>query len=94
MKNPFLQTTAAAGVMLASVSSVLIVGGGAPAGAPARQFPTVDWSAVQDALGRPGTMMPGDVYRIGMPRSDLKVTGGRDQRLCLRHAILSGSVAS
>jgi hypothetical protein len=33
-----------------------------------------DWSAVEQALGRTGQTMPGDVFRIGMPRSDLKVT--------------------
>jgi DNA-binding CsgD family transcriptional regulator len=30
--------------------------------------------AVQQALGRSGTLMPGNVFRIGMPRSDLNVT--------------------
>jgi hypothetical protein len=34
----------------------------------------VDWAAVEQALGRSGQMMPGDVFRIGMPRTDLKVT--------------------
>jgi hypothetical protein len=34
----------------------------------------VDWSAVEQALGRSGQMMPGDVFRIGMPRTDLTVT--------------------
>lgn len=33
----------------------------------------VDWKLVDDAMGRKGTMMPGDVYRFNMPRSDLKV---------------------
>jgi Domain of Unknown Function (DUF1259) len=33
-----------------------------------------DWKAVDQALGRPGQMMPGDVYRVGMPRTDLNVT--------------------
>src|SRR5437879_5633049 len=61
-------------VMLVSVATVLVAGGGAAAGAPARQVADVDWTAVQDALGRPGTMMPGDVFRVGMPRADLKVT--------------------
>jgi Domain of Unknown Function (DUF1259) len=60
-------------VMLVSVAAVLGTGGAA-AGAPSTQVADVDWTAVQDALGRPGTMMPGDVFRIGMPRSDLKVT--------------------
>ena len=30
--------------------------------------------AVAAAIGKPGTEMPGGVYRIGLPRSDLKVT--------------------
>lgn len=34
----------------------------------------VDWTAVERALGRSGTMQPGDVYKFGLPRSDLKVT--------------------
>src|SRR5437016_7492642 len=32
-----------------------------------------DWKAVEQALGKSGQMQPGDVYRIGMPRSDLSV---------------------
>jgi hypothetical protein len=31
---------------------------------------------VAAAIGRPGTEMPGNVYRIGLPRSDLKVSVG------------------
>ena len=33
-----------------------------------------DWDAVAKAIGRPGTEMPGGVYRVGLPRSDLTVT--------------------
>jgi len=33
-----------------------------------------DWKAVEQALGKSGSMMPGDVYRIGMPRTDLSVS--------------------
>jgi hypothetical protein len=33
-----------------------------------------DWSKVDQALGRPGAVMPGDVHRYGFPRSDLHVT--------------------
>ncbi len=32
------------------------------------------WDAVAKAIGRPGTQMPGGVYRVGIPRSDLSVT--------------------
>ncbi|WP_371349201.1 DUF1259 domain-containing protein [Ancylobacter sp. IITR112] len=33
-----------------------------------------DWTAVSKALGRSGAQAPGGVYRVGLPRSDLKVT--------------------
>jgi len=33
-----------------------------------------DWDAVAKALGRSGTEMPGGIYRVGLGRSDLKVT--------------------
>jgi hypothetical protein len=71
--NRVKRTAVAAGVLLASLSTVL-VSGAIAVGAPSRQVADVDWSAVQDALGRPGTMMAGDVFRVGMPRADLKVT--------------------
>jgi hypothetical protein len=61
-------------VMLGSMATVLAVGGAAAAGPSVAQTTSVDWNAVQDAMGRPGTMMPGDVFRIGMPRADRKVT--------------------
>ncbi|MBW3630152.1 MAG: DUF1259 domain-containing protein [Gemmatimonadetes bacterium] len=47
------------------------------AGASAQQLPpsaSIDWRAVDAAMGRAGSMMPGDVYRFNMPRSDLSVT--------------------
>ena len=33
-----------------------------------------DWAKVADALGKSGTEMPGGVYRVGLPRTDLHVT--------------------
>src|SRR5207247_10899686 len=33
-----------------------------------------DWKAVEQALGKSGQMQTGDVFRIGMPRTDLNVT--------------------
>jgi hypothetical protein len=33
-----------------------------------------DWNAVAAGLGKSGTEMPGGVYRVGLPRSDLTVT--------------------
>src|SRR6266581_8186620 len=74
MNLPLQRTAILAWVTLVSVAGALMAGGSAALGAPARQSADVDWSAVQDALGRSGTMMPGDVFRVGMPRTDLKVT--------------------
>jgi hypothetical protein len=33
-----------------------------------------DWKAVEQALGKSGQLQPGDVFRIGMARTDLTVT--------------------
>jgi biotin operon repressor len=34
-----------------------------------------EWQqAIATSLGKPGTAMPGNVYRVGLPRTDLKVT--------------------
>jgi len=35
-----------------------------------------DWKSVEQALGKAGSMQPGDVYKVSLPRSDLKVTVG------------------
>jgi len=35
-----------------------------------------DWKPVEQALGKAGSMQPGDVYKVSLPRSDLKVTAG------------------
>ena len=33
-----------------------------------------DWKDVEQAIGRAGSMLPGDVYKVSFPRSDLAVT--------------------
>ena len=35
-----------------------------------------DWKPVEQALGKAGSIQPGDVYKVSLPRSDLKVTAG------------------
>src|SRR2546422_2404996 len=55
-----------AGVFL-GVLVLAAAGGPALAAAP-------DWKAVEQALGKSGQIQPGDVFRIGMPRTDLAVT--------------------
>jgi hypothetical protein len=37
---------------------------------------STDWKDVEQALGKAGSMQPGDVYKVSLPRSDLKVTAG------------------
>src|SRR5262244_2887075 len=49
----------------------LVVITGMPAGAYAAD---PDWKAVEQALGKPGQLQAGDVFRVGMPRTDLNVT--------------------
>jgi Domain of Unknown Function (DUF1259) len=41
-----------------------------------QQVSTADWKPVEQALGKSGSMQPGDVYKVSFPRSDLKVTAG------------------
>src|SRR6267154_3735390 len=43
---------------------------GMPAAAPAA---SPDWKAVESALGKSGQLQAGDVFRVGMPRTDLSV---------------------
>src|SRR5438034_4477048 len=39
-----------------------------------QQQAATDWKPVEQALGKAGSMQPGDVYKVSLPRSDLKVT--------------------
>ncbi|HEX5084357.1 MAG TPA: DUF1259 domain-containing protein [Blastocatellia bacterium] len=55
------------------------------------QSGTVDWKAVERAMGRPRAIQPGDVYRFSMPRSDLRVTVGNVE---VKPALALGSWAA
>jgi len=44
--------------------------------APRTAAAAPDWKQVEQALGKTGSMQPGDVYKIGIPRSDLTVMVG------------------
>src|SRR5206468_12050738 len=61
-KNPLQALCGAAAMALAFCAS------------PSASAADYDWSAVAKALGRSGSEMPGGVYRVGLGRSDLKVT--------------------
>src|SRR3989442_10752313 len=41
-----------------------------------QQPAATDWKPVEQALGKAGSMQPGDVYKVSLPRGDLKVTVG------------------
>src|SRR5262245_58166977 len=57
------------------ISAIVFCAAVARLGAPAvGQAADPDWKAVEQALGKSGGLQPGDVYRIGMPRTDLSVT--------------------
>ncbi len=47
-------------------------------------------AAITEALGRTGHMMPGDVYRVGFPRTDLRITL---DGVTLKPGLASGSYA-
>src|SRR5215207_7292864 len=53
-----------------------------------QQAGAADWKPVGQALGREGSMQPGDVYKVSLPRSDLRVTAGGVQ---LKPALALGS---
>ena len=40
----------------------------------AQQSTPQEWKSVEDALGRKGSIQPGDVFKFSLPRSDMKVT--------------------
>src|SRR5689334_3712368 len=68
--------------LAAVVTTVFVLAAGsAPqnGNTPANSSPTqsaTDWKPVEQALGKAGSMQPGDVYKVSLPRSDLKVTVG------------------
>jgi Domain of Unknown Function (DUF1259) len=44
--------------------------------ATAGQSPQFDWKPVEQAIGKPGSIQPDGVYKIGLPRTDLHVKVG------------------
>src|SRR5215210_9007844 len=52
---------------------------------------SADWDGVGQAIGKDGKLMKGDVYRVDLPRSDLKVTS---QGVEIKSALSLGSYAA
>ena len=63
MKSPKFRISTLAFVLVVITVGVSSVYGADP-----------DWKAVEQALGKPGQLQPGDVFRVGMPRTDLNVS--------------------
>src|ERR1700682_5890267 len=53
--------------------------------------PRADWKDVEQALGRAGSLQPGDVYKVAFPRSDLTVTA---DDVTIKPALALGSWAA
>ena len=62
--------------ILAAAGVFALAAGSAPNVAAGPDAAHVDWAAVAKAIGVPGTMQAGGVYRIDLPRTDLKVKIG------------------
>src|SRR5262245_17513329 len=57
------------------ISAIVFCAAVARLGAPAvGQAADPDWKAVEQALGKSGGLQAGEVFRVGMPRTDLSVT--------------------
>src|SRR5712664_4875570 len=54
-------------ISLVAVTLIIAAAGSARAANP-------DWKAVEQALGKAGQVQAGDVFRVGLPRTDLTVT--------------------
>src|SRR5215467_13518905 len=67
-------------IVFVGIALVALVAAGKDVGetrpAPRTAAAAPDWKQVEQALGKTGSMQPGDVYKIGIPRSDLSVTIG------------------
>jgi hypothetical protein len=81
MSSRFIKRITLAGVA-ALLATIFVLAAGsarqnenAPANSAQKQTAT-DWKAVEQALGKAGSLQPGDVYKVSFPRSDLKVTAG------------------
>ena len=60
----------------------------APPPAKGQTATPVEWRTVEQIIGKTGAMQPGDVFKIGLPRADLKVKVGD---VAIRPALALGS---
>ena len=73
MRTPSLKyVVVAVGIAAIGLATIAVLSP-APPRATAQQASEADWKAVEQALGKSGQLQPGGVFRIAMPRTDLKV---------------------
>jgi len=76
----FIKRISIASIMAVVLTIFVLAACSAPqntnAPASGEQQSATDWKPVEQALGKAGSMQPGDVYKVSLPRSDLKVTVG------------------
>src|SRR5690348_17029707 len=68
-----LYQTPRRGLMKAALFLALMVALIPSISAQQQQTTSAEWKPVEDALGRKGSMQPGDVFKFAIPRSDLRV---------------------
>src|ERR1700693_5443764 len=80
MRTMFLQSSLSVRVLrillYATIATAFLMFGALATGqtpSPTSPNGATDWKQVEDAMGRPGQMQPGDVIKFGMPRKDLHV---------------------
>lgn len=67
--SPFLQVLLILSLSIATEAQVRFGGG-----AKQQKATPEEWQMVEKAMGKNGSMQPGDVFKIGLPRTDLAVT--------------------
>src|SRR5438477_7296976 len=76
----FIKRISIASIMAVVLTIFVLAACSAPqntnAPASGEQQSATDWKPVEQALGKAGSMQPGDVYKVSLPRSDLRVTVG------------------
>jgi hypothetical protein len=62
-------------ILTTALATAALAGAGAGRAQSPADSRNADWRrTVASVLGKPGTEMPGGVYRVGLPRTDLRVT--------------------
>src|SRR5258708_26957680 len=79
MKKTYPQSnisTRAVKILLTTITAASLCSGSLATGQSTGSSPSNGadgWKQVEDAMGRPGQMQPGDVIKFGMPRKDLHI---------------------